>query len=168
MGPRNPQGLGWILGTLNDRAIVNHDGMTGGFTATLWVDPERKSAVAVLSNAARPVTDIGLHVLEPSIPLANLASMRTTAMTVDAKSLEQFVGTYALSAAFKVTVRARDGKLFAQATGQGEFELFAKSATVFFARVTPLEIAFEDIKDGKAGRFQITQGGSTRPAQRVD
>ena len=168
MSPRNPQGLAWILATINDRSVVNHDGATGGFASTLWVDPERKSAVAVLSNAARPVTDIGLHLLEPSIPLANLASMRATAIAVDAKSLEQFVGTYALSPEFKVTVRARDGKLFAQATGQGEFELFAKSATVFFARVTPLEIAFEEIKDGKAGRFQITQRGSTRAAQRVD
>ena len=168
MGVKNPQGLAWILATINDRAVANHDGMTGGFASTLWIDPERKSAVAVLSNAARPVTDIGLHLLEPSIPLENLAPMRATAIAIDAKSLEPFVGTYALSPEFKVTVRTRDGKLFAQATGQGEFELFAKSATVFFARVTPLEIAFEEIKDGKAGRFQITQGGRTRPAQRLE
>ena len=134
----------------------------------LFRSPERKSAVAVLSNTSAPVLDVGLHLLEPSIPLANLALMRATAITVDVKSLDQFVGTYALSPEFKVTVRTREGKLFAQATGQGEFELFAKSATVFFARVTPLEIAFEEIKDGKAGRFQITQQGSTRPAQRVE
>ncbi len=168
MGPKNPQGLAWILAPLNGRTVVNHDGRTGGFASTLWVDPDRKSAAAVLSNAASPVTDLGLHLLESSIPLANLASMRATAVSVDAKSLEQFVGTYALSPDMNVTVRTRDGKLFAQATGQGEFELFAKSATVFFARVTPLEIAFEEIKDGKAGRFQITQRGNTRPAQRVE
>ena len=168
IGPQNPQGLAWILAPLNGRTVVNHDGMTGGFSATLWVDPERKSAVAVLSNTSAPVLDVGLHLLEPSIPLANLALMRATAIAVDAKSLDQFVGTYALSPEFKVTVRTREGKLFAQATGQGEFELFAKSATVFFARITPLEIAFEEIKDGKAGRFQITQRGSTRPAQRVE
>jgi D-alanyl-D-alanine-carboxypeptidase/D-alanyl-D-alanine-endopeptidase len=168
MNAKNPQGLAWILATINERAVVTHDGMTGGFVATLWVDPTRKSAVAVLSNTARPVTDVGLHLLEPSIPLANLAPMRAVAIAVDANSLQPFVGTYALSPTFSVTIRTRDGKLFAQATGQGEFELFAKSAAVFFARVTPLEIAFEEIKDGKAGRFQITQGGRTRPAQRVE
>ena len=168
MGRQNPQGLAWTLATLNGRAVVNHDGGTGGFVSTMWVDPERRSAVVVMSNAAAPITDIGLHLLEPSIPLANLAPMRATAITVDAKSLEAFVGTYALSPDFKVTVRARNGQLFAQATGQGEFELFAKAATVFFARVTPLEIAFEDIKDGKAGKFLITQRGSTRPALRVE
>ena len=132
------------------------------------MDHQHRNLHQVLSNAARPVTDMGLHLLEPSIPLANLAPMRAAAISVDAKSLEQFVGTFTLSPNFSVTIRTRDDTLFAQATGQGEFELFAKSATVFFARVTPLEIAFEEIKDGKAARFQITQRGSTRPAQRVE
>ena len=153
---------------LNGRTAFNHDGMTGGFTSSLWLDPERKSAVAVLSNANAPVIDIALHLLEPNIPLKNLAAMRATSVSVDAKTMAQYVGTYRLQPNFDVTIRLRDGKLFAQATGQGEFELFGKSDTTFFARITPLEIVFEEIKDGKAGRFQLTQGGTTRPAPRVE
>ena len=168
ISPKNPQGLAWILAPLNGRTVVNHDGMTGGFTSSLWVDPERKSAVAVLSNSNVPVIDIALHLLEPSIPLKNLAAMRATAVPVDAKIMAQYVGTYRLQPNFDVTIRLRDGRLFAQATGQGEFELFGKSDTTFFARITPLEIIFEDVKDGKAMRFQITQGGSTRPALRIE
>lgn len=168
MGPINPQGLGWILAPLNGRTVFSHDGMTGGFASSLWVDPDRKSAVAVLSNANVPVTDIALHLLEPAIPLKNLAAMRATAVPVDAKTLAQYVGTYTLSPTFSVTVRQRDGKLFAQATNQGEFELFGKSDTTFFARITPLEVVFEDVKDGRAMRFQLTQNGSTRPATRVE
>jgi serine-type D-Ala-D-Ala carboxypeptidase/endopeptidase len=168
MGTANLAGLAWVLAPLNDRTAFNHDGMTGGFTSSLWVDPERKSAVAVLSNANAPVTDIALHLLEPKIPLKNLAAMRATSVSVDAKTMAQYVGTYRLQPNFDVTIRLRAGRLFAQATGQGEFELFGKSETSFFARVTPLEIMFEDIKDGKAGQFQLTQGGSTRPAPRVE
>ncbi len=168
MSPKNPRGLAWVLAPLNGRTVVNHDGMTGGFTASLWVEPERKSAVAVLSNSNVPVIDIALHLLEPSIPLKNLAAMRATAVPVDAKTLAQYVGTFQLQPNFDVTIRVRDGKLFAQATGQGEFELFGKSDTTFFARITPLEIVFEEVKDGKSMRFQITQGGTTRPAPRVE
>lgn len=168
ISPMNPQGLGWILAPLNGRTVFSHDGMTGGFTSSLWVDPERKSAVAVLSNAANPVTDIALHLVEPSIPLKNLAAMRAVAVPVDAKTMAQYVGTYRLAPQFDIAIRLRDGKLYAQATGQGEFELFGKSDTVFFARITPLEIAFEELKDGKAMRFQITQRGSTRPATRIE
>ena len=168
MAPINPQGLAWVLAPMNGRTVVNHDGRTGGFAASIWVDPDRKSAVAVLSNASVAVFDITLHLLEPSIPLKNLAAMRATAVSVDAKTMAQYVGTYRLQPNFDVTIRLRDGKLFAQATGQGEFEIFGKSDTTFFARITPLEIEFEAVKDGKAMRFQITQGGSTRPAPRVE
>ena len=168
LSPKNAQGLAWIAAPLNERTVFNHDGMTGGFAASLWVDPDRKSAVAVLSNASAPVIDIALHLLEPSIPLKNLAAMRAIAVPVDAKTMAQYVGSYALTPTFSVTIRLRDGKLYAQASGQGEFELFGKSDATFFARITPLEIVFEDVKDGKAMRFQITQGGSTRPATRVE
>lgn len=168
MSAMNAQGLAWILAPLNGRTVFSHDGMTGGFTSSLWVDPERKSAVAVLSNASNPVTDIALHLIEPAVPLKNLEAMRAVAVTVDAKTMAQYVGTYRLTPNFDVTIRLRDGRLYAQATGQGEFELFGKSDAVFFARVTPLEIAFEELKDGKAMRFQITQRGSTRPATRVE
>jgi len=168
MSPMNPTGLAWILAPLNGRTVVNHDGMTGGFSASLWVDPERKSCVAVLSNASAAVLDIGLHLMEPSIPLKDLAAMRATAVSVDAKTMAQYVGTYALTPTFSVNVRLRDGKLFAQATGQGEFEIFGKSNTTFFARVTPLEIVFEDVKDGKASSFSLTQNGNTRKALRVE
>lgn len=168
ISPMNPTGLAWILAPLNGRTVVNHDGMTGGFAASLWVDPERKSSVAVLGNASVAVLDIGLHLMEPSIPLKNLAAMRATAVAVDAKTMAQYVGTYALTQTFSVTIRLRDGKLFAQATGQGEFEIFGKNNTTFFARITPLEIVFEDVKDGKAASFSLTQGGNTRKATRVD
>ncbi len=94
--------------------------------------------------------------------------MRAVAVPVDAKAMAHYVGTYAFTPKFNVTIRLRDGKLFAQATGQGEFELFGKSDTTFFARVTPVQIAFEDVKDGKAMRFQITQNRSTRLALRIE
>jgi serine-type D-Ala-D-Ala carboxypeptidase/endopeptidase len=123
MAPMNPQGLGWILAPLNGRTVVNHDGMTGGFASSLWVDPERKSGVAVLSNASVPVIDIALHLLEPTIPLKNLDTMRTTAVPVDAKTMAQYVGTYRLQPNFEVTIRLRDAKLFAQATDQGRIRI---------------------------------------------
>ncbi len=166
--PINPQGLAWVLAPLNGRTVFSHNGMTGGFAAALWIDPERKAAVAILSNASVVVNDIALHMLEPNIPFKDVAAMRAIAVPVDAKIMAQYVGIYRLGPNFDVTIRLRDGKLFAQATGQGEFELFGKSDTAFFAKVTPMEIVFEDVKDGKALRFQITQGGSTRPAPRVE
>lgn len=164
----NPQGLAWLLAPLNGRTVFTHSGMTGGFTSSLWIDPVRKSAIAVLSNGGgKTPDDIALHLLEPSIPVKAVVRPQA-AISLDARTLAQYVGNYRLAAGFDVAVRLRDGRLFAQATGQPEFELFAKAPAAFFARVTELEIVFGALNDGKASSFALTQGGSTRTAPRVE
>ena len=143
-------------------------GMTGGFTSSLWVDPERKTAIAVLSNAGgKTPDDIALHMLEPSIPIKAVVRPQV-AISVDPQTLAPYVGSYRLAPGFDVAVRLREGRLFAQATGQNEFELFAKSATAFFARVTELEVVFGEVKDGRAVSFALTQAGRTRTAPRIE
>ena len=57
-----------------------------------------------------------------------------------------------------LTVRARDGRLFVQAMGQGKFELFALDARRWFARITPLELHFEG-GSGVPPAFMLLQAG---------
>jgi serine-type D-Ala-D-Ala carboxypeptidase/endopeptidase len=166
--PTHSQGLAWVLTTLNGHTAVSHRGQTGGFSSALWVDPETKAATAVLSNANAGPDDIALHLLEPRIPVKGAAAAGSVAVPVALKTLQSYVGTYNLEPKFDVTIRLRDGKLFAQATDQVEIELFSQSDTAFVAPSSALEMVFENVKDGKATRFQITQGGSTRPAPRVE
>ena len=80
------------------------------------------------------------------------------AIAVAADAMAELAGTYALAATFKITVRVREGRLFAQATGQGEFELFAAEGRRWFARVTPLEVQFEGER-GAAPAFVLVQSG---------
>jgi D-alanyl-D-alanine-carboxypeptidase/D-alanyl-D-alanine-endopeptidase len=50
---------------------------------------------------------------------------------------------YELAPNFILTI-TRDGDyLFAQATGQGSFEIFPESETDFFAKITDLQITFQ-------------------------
>lgn len=161
-GPANPMGLGWTLGRLNGRRIANHDGGTYGFSSSLFLDLDQQRASLVLANAFVPVTDLALHLLEPSIaPRDVAAEKRKTqreAVSVPASQLAPLAGVYALNPRFKLTVSPREGRLFAQATGQGEFELFALQARRFFARVAALEVEFEG-ETGVAGALVLTQGG---------
>jgi hypothetical protein len=87
------------------------------------------------------------------------------AVTVDA--LARYPGTYKLNEKMDVVIRLKDGKVTAQATGQGEFEVFPESETKFYARVAPIVITFGDIADGKAGSFLLEQAGSKLTARRV-
>ncbi|MBL8329492.1 MAG: beta-lactamase family protein [Rubrivivax sp.] len=160
--PANAMGLGWILGTLNGRRIANHDGGTYGFSSSLFLDPGGRRASVVLANAFVSVTDLALHLLDPAVPprdvVAEQAQTQRPAAEVAASALAVLAGVYALNPQFKLSVRTREARLFAQATGQGEFELFAQDTRRFFARITALEILFEG-DGGTPPALVLSQGG---------
>lgn len=158
--PINPIGLAWMLAPLNGRTVFTHDGGTFGCSSSLWLDPQRNRAALVLANASVKVADLALHVLDRSVPADDLAATRQAAMAVAAAELAPLAGVYALTPQFKLTIRAQEDRLFAQATGQSEFELFGKGGRVFFARVTPLEIAF-DGESGPPQALTLKQGGQS-------
>ncbi len=173
-GPLGPQpglqmGLGWMLATQDGRRIATHDGGTFGFSSSLWLDLDRRQGGLVLANAFVTVTDLARHLMDERAPLRDIATeQRSTAQPaqpVAADTLAPLVGVYAASPQFKLTLRLRDGRLFAQATGQGEFELFAKGPRRFFARVTALEVEFAG-EAGTPARLVIHQGGHETPFER--
>ena len=141
---------------LNGRTLFNHDGATAGFSGSLWLDPTRRRASVVLANAQLALGDLGLHIADDSMPLRDLSATRQASITLPAEALKPLAGVYALNPQFKLTVRANGARLFAQATGQAEFELFAKEPRRFFAKVTPLEIEF----DADARVLTLLQGGA--------
>jgi hypothetical protein len=168
---RFAMGLGWMLATLPDgRLWLNHDGGTAGFSSSLFVDPAQRAAAGVLANAHVVVNDLAGHLLDPALPprdpaaeAAAAAAARQQAqarasVAVPAAALATLVGRYALTPQFKLEVRARGTQLFAQATGQGEFELFASAPRRFFARVAALEIEFAD-EEGPPPSLLLLQAG---------
>jgi CubicO group peptidase (beta-lactamase class C family) len=172
--PLGPQpglqmGLGWMLTDRDNRRLATHDGATFGFTSSMWLNLSDKRGGVVLSNAAVSVTDIAMHLMDETRPLRDpAAERRVTGQTVQSLSAEQLAplaGIYAASPEFKLTVRTRDGKLYAQATGQGEFELFARRPRRFFAKITPLEIEFAG-DSGQSDSLVIAQGGGKTPFRR--
>ncbi len=166
---KNNIGLAWHPARIQSatRAVWTHDGATYGFSSSLWVDPESKKASGAIGNAFAPVTDIARHLLDPLQPLLNFTQTQAVAQAVAATTVAQYAGIYTLAPGVDLTIRAQGSELFAQATGQSEFEIFAKSETQFFARVTPLEIYFFEIESGKAQRLEVLQGGRTTVARRT-
>jgi hypothetical protein len=114
----------------------------------------------VLSNALVEVNDLALHLLDESVPPRDLSLARQATVALVAEQLAPLAGVYAVRPAFKLTMSVRDDQLWAQATGQGAFPLFAKSPRRFFARITPLEIEFAE---GSPPPFlTLFQGGMTQ------
>ena len=103
-------GLGWFIYSKDDREIAGHDGTTGGFCSFVGYDPKARSGVVVLSNAVPyGVGDIGLHLLNPKVPLAwPEPPQQRTEIPLDPRFLDNYTGRYRLAPnlIFEIT---RDG-----------------------------------------------------------
>lgn len=106
------------------------------------------------ANAAAMLAKMGV---EP--PVAEIV--------VDETVLESYLGKYELQPGFNIAITREGARLFGQATGQGRFELFAKSATEFYLKVVEARIIFT-VKDGKAESLTLYQAGQVMPGKRVE
>jgi D-alanyl-D-alanine-carboxypeptidase/D-alanyl-D-alanine-endopeptidase len=162
--------LGWhVANTPGGRDIVWHNGGTGGFRTYVGVDPKHGLGVVALSNTSTPrgVDDIGVHLLDSRAPLWTPPQPRKET-TVDPALFDGYTGRYELAASFIVTITREGAQLFAQATGQGRFELYPESDRKYFAKATDLLVTFEVDDRGKATSIVLQQGGGTANAKRIE
>ena len=169
-------GLGWITMWAHGQEIVAHNGATAGFRSFAGYDPKERIGVVVLSNGTRSgVVDIGLHLLNPNAPLANLDPPKEhTGLPMDPLLLDHYTGRYQLPD--RVLEIMRNGnRLFAQVTAVGRkaitgpmFEMFPESENIFFVKMTGGRISFEIGLDGRATNLIMHRAGrEPMPAPRL-
>jgi hypothetical protein len=86
---------------------------------------------------------------------------------VDPAIYERYVGEYELPIGLSLTVRAREGKIFTQATGQPEAEIFPKSETEYFLKVVDAQITFVLGEDGEVTGLILHQAGQDFPGEKI-
>ena len=142
-----------------------HGGAIEGFRTSLAYFPNEKNGpvtIIVLSNLGSAVEDMtqGLARTMFGLPVNPATPVVRTEVTVPAKLLEDYVGTYQLAPAFAMTITLADGQLISQATGQGKVPLFAESEMKFFPKVVDAEIEFERDASGKVVSMTLLQNGN--------
>jgi len=153
-------GMGWHI---MNKTIVWHNGGTGGFRTFAGFNPKTKTAVVVLTNSNTGADDLGFHLLDSSLPL----KAPHPVVAVDEKTLKEYVGEYELCPQFKITITLKDGSLFAQATGQGAFEVFPESQKKFFYKVVDAQIEFAKDEKGGVEKLLLYQNGAIMGARKV-
>jgi CubicO group peptidase (beta-lactamase class C family) len=174
-------GLGWLVYSTDGREIVWHNGATGGFRSFIGFDPKARIGVVVLSNGTRSdVVDIGLHLLNPKLPLANPEPPKQhTEIPIDPKLLDHYTGRYQVTPNLIFEITRDGGRLFAQGFAQAfaqdagqpialpKFELFAEGEKNFFARVADNQFTFETGPEGRATSLILHRAGRDMPAPRL-
>ncbi|WP_316811054.1 serine hydrolase domain-containing protein [Pedobacter heparinus] len=64
IGKAQSMGLGWRINRIGQHTYLRHSGGTGGFRSFIGFDPDRQTAIIILSNAAEDVTSIGERFLK--------------------------------------------------------------------------------------------------------
>ena len=91
-----------------------------------------------------------------------------TAITVDAEILKQYIGKYELQSEFVIEIATKENQIFAQLTGQLQFEIFAKTETTFFFKVVPASIDFNKNDNGEVTSLTLHQGGQDIQAKKIE
>ncbi|EAR01462.1 serine hydrolase [Maribacter sp. HTCC2170] len=78
---------------------------------------------------------------------------------IEEKVLQSYVGSYELAPEFVIAVSRDGSQLKAQATGQGEFEIYPRSENVFYLKVVEAQVTFNTNEDGEVVSMTLLQGG---------
>jgi serine-type D-Ala-D-Ala carboxypeptidase/endopeptidase len=163
-------GMGWQIRSVGNARIVWKDGGTAGFQTFVGFDPERGVAVAVLSNTAIEVDDIGFHLLNPELPLGEPAPIPLLGLDVPESALQQYVGEYYLEPQYSVVVRLEGGVLSIQGTGEerlGWLHLSAESETRFYLKDFDAQVVFVRDPSGAVTGLVYHASGTETPGRKV-
>jgi serine-type D-Ala-D-Ala carboxypeptidase/endopeptidase len=155
-------GLAWHLA--RDGETWWHNGQTAGYSSALFIYPPKKLAVVVLVNTATEnTTPLAEKILQSMLGQKPEPIGVRKVVEVDPEVLKSYVGEYAFSPFFAITVTAEDDKLMAKATGQAKYQVFPSSTTEFFYKVVDAQLSFQKDKDGKVSKLVLHQNGRDLP-----
>lgn len=160
-------GLNWLTIHAGTDTIVWHNGGTGGYRTFIGFEPSRKIGVVVMTNTTGAgADDIGMHLLDPALPLAPKPAppKQHTAIDVSSDVLARYVGTYQLAPAMTLEVTMKDGALYVQPTNQPTFRLWPESETDFFLKEVDAQVTFKRDAQGNVTGLVLHQGGQDMPA----
>ncbi len=148
--------------------IVWHNGGTAGYRSFAGFVPAKKTGVVVLCNTFLDSDDVGFHILESQYPVAKLSAPKERKeIALDPKILESYVGEYQLAPTFTIKITHDGARLFAQATGQPAFELFAEKEGEFFLKVVDAQITFTKDASGAVTSLILHQNGANQNAKKL-
>lgn len=166
-GARIDYGYGWEMGAVRGVPFIGHGGAINGFGTYVMRLPEQKLYVAVLRNTERGVIaseNIARRAAAAAIgkPFPNYQ-----AVTLDARALDAFEGTYRIDDKATRVVRRQGDKLSMVRTGRPPVLLSAFSDTGFFIPGELEHFTFGRDVQGKVSTLTRVGDGDTQLSTRT-
>ncbi len=160
----------FVQATGQGRGEVHAEGPRDFFSndvdASISFDPDvnGKAASLILHQAGRDMK--AMRIGEKAVT-ADAPPMKNEAQ-IPADILDKYVGNYAITPSFILSLTREGEKFFAQASNQPKFEVFAKDAKNFYLKVVDAQIRIDTDASGRATSLTLFQGGAAMPAKRIE
>jgi CubicO group peptidase (beta-lactamase class C family) len=159
-------GLGWAVGSLYDRRIVEHAGLIEGFSSNLTRFPDDDATVIVLMN------DGMLDRPPAAVPVARMLSAilygrDRAAVAMPAAALSDYPGVYSGGLAERIVVTRLGDRLIARGGDNPPDELFALAGGRLFMPIYEKEVEFVRDGAGKVAALMLGPPGAAARFARV-
>lgn len=171
---RGTIGLGWFFDLRGGVEIISHSGSTGGYQSFIGYDPRARVGVVVLSNcgAGASVDDIGIHLLNPRMPLLDSEFMTPPKtrkeISVDSQLLDSYVGHYLFPSSQPASITREGGRLVLQAEGEVKIVFYPESNRDFFAKIMDAQMTFATDAQGGVKELIFYRSGRDVRVMRIE
>jgi uncharacterized protein (TIGR03435 family) len=170
-GKPNPSnyGFAWGITKANGHRLIEHGGAWQGFTCAIARYPDDSLTVVVLTNFAAASPGPMTHAIAGLVngALAPPAPKVHTAISMDVRQFDAYVGAYQLAPNAVITISRAGDHFFAQLSGQDPFEIFPESSGEFFLKLVDAQLTFVTDNTGRATEVVLHQNGNDRHAKRI-
>jgi CubicO group peptidase (beta-lactamase class C family) len=154
-------GLGLEIGGADANPYFSHGGANEGFRNIFAAYEKNGEGAFVMTNGDNggQLGDEIMHAIAAEYHWPDWRPTVRTAIPVDPKILDTYVGTYQLAPNFNLFVTVENGQLITRATGQPSFKVYPETETKFFPLDFPAELEFVKDDKGAVNAVILHQGG---------
>lgn len=164
-GDTTTYGFGWAIGKSKVFGpFVNHTGGWPGYNTLIERHTGTDKTIIILQNNG--MTGVPISVVR-NILYGIEAKKPQEAPKAGAEELKQYIGDYELAPEFVLSITVKEDKIFAQATGQSDVEIFKEKENVFFLKVVEAKLEFEKDANGKVIAVTLFQNGQEVKGKKI-
>lgn len=152
---------------LNVEAFPNSFNVYDSYGEALLKIGHKKEAIKNYKKSIElnPGNDHGIQVLKD---LGISTDDLIKEVIVDDAILENLIGEYELNPGFVITISKDGNHMYAQATGQDQFEIFPISNYVYFLKAVQAQLTFNHSDEGNIESFTLFQGGQEMVGTKIN
>jgi CubicO group peptidase (beta-lactamase class C family) len=152
--------LGVFIEDYNGKKYFGHGGANEGFRSGYYGSFEGGNGLVIMVNSDNG--EIIQELINSIATVYNFTGLNKSTIlrpiAVEDKLLDSYLGNYQLRPELILTITRENKQVYAQATGQPRFEVFAETSTRFRFKDLPASMEFIKDEQGKVSKMIFIQG----------